>query len=655
MARLGRRQPFPPHLASRWLTIYATVTTAIPGRAQGTGAANGNGATVAPRPVAYSYFADSNASGNYEILFQSGAGSRFLTNDPTYDSWWPRLSPDGQTIMFMRTLAGEHDNTLTHASLWTIRSDGTGLTQRVANPAALGAGIVSFVHPEWRSDGAEVLLLAGDGTNQIVYGLPTSTWASPITILTAPISVAKYSDPNYNPTDSTVVCVAQLVAGFGAANGHYFIGTAPDTASSSFTGIYDNGTTALFDPAVSPDGTKCVFTQLNASNDFSLRKVDWPTGLNVANVLSDTNINTRADWRDNASIWFHRWLNTNFVAGQQKVASINIDGTGFLDSGLLAEFPSNILLAAATGVGTANRASSQTTIGKASGTGVANGASIAETTNGGLASATGAAQNPAPSLTTGAGNAAGTGAANGQGPTVVASAGLASGTGAANNASQQSLAGTATGSGTANGASIAETTNGGNATATGAAQSPSAALSVAPAAASGSGAALSHGPTVAPGAGVAQGTGVAQNPTVQTSGSTTATAGLASGTGTAQGPSVQETEPAGIATASGSAQNPAASLTTTAGAAAGVGAAYNPTITTSSSATASAGLAAGIGAASGPAVQIAPTTTTAAGLGAARAPTIPGARTSFPDACTVTALGDLTATLVAVGDLAWQT
>ncbi len=50
---------------------------------------------------------DSNRTGTYEIFTMpaDGSTSTQLTDDPAWDSWWAKLSPDRTTILFYRTPA----------------------------------------------------------------------------------------------------------------------------------------------------------------------------------------------------------------------------------------------------------------------------------------------------------------------------------------------------------------------------------------------------------------------------------------------------------------------------------------------------------------------------------------------------------------------
>src|SRR5262249_41620476 len=90
-------------------------------------------APLPPRTICF----DSNRTANFEIYTMQSDGTRQvrLTSDRTYDSWWPKLSPDRTKILFVRTPAGVHDTDYKKATTWLMNADGSGLTQ-ILSPGA---------------------------------------------------------------------------------------------------------------------------------------------------------------------------------------------------------------------------------------------------------------------------------------------------------------------------------------------------------------------------------------------------------------------------------------------------------------------------------------------------------------------------------------
>lgn len=84
-----------------------------------------------------------------------------LTTDERYDSWWPRISPNRQQILFYRTTAGTGDN-YTQASLWLMHADGTQARELIASQAN---GWTIQGHAQWSPDGNTLVMCgAADST-----------------------------------------------------------------------------------------------------------------------------------------------------------------------------------------------------------------------------------------------------------------------------------------------------------------------------------------------------------------------------------------------------------------------------------------------------------------------------------------------------------
>ena len=79
---------------------------------------------------------------SYHIWTASEAGFNQLTSDANFDDQYPKWSPDGRTIAFIRKGAGELD---VNSGLWLMSASGT-------NPQALSPGVANFrwVPPEGR-------------------------------------------------------------------------------------------------------------------------------------------------------------------------------------------------------------------------------------------------------------------------------------------------------------------------------------------------------------------------------------------------------------------------------------------------------------------------------------------------------------------------
>ena len=82
------------------------------------------------------------------VMRADGSGFRQLTDDRHKDRW-PRWSPDGKTIVFYSNRSGNYD-------VWTMRHDGSGLTQITHTPSR------SELYPALSPDGKALAFVVGD-------------------------------------------------------------------------------------------------------------------------------------------------------------------------------------------------------------------------------------------------------------------------------------------------------------------------------------------------------------------------------------------------------------------------------------------------------------------------------------------------------------
>ena len=280
-------------------------------------------------------YADCLVGSHYEIFAVSpdGTSVKQLTSDATYDSWWPKLAPDGSKIAFMRTPAGNHDNTLTNATVWTMNPDGSSLTQRFG---AVSLSMTALAHIEWGPDSSEMVFACSDASNDYIKVVSTTTWAVTKTPYTLAHGSGNAYDPAFNPSNQAEIDLVVFTAGV------YVASTLPNLDAQTITGRLNNGATPIYDPYVSPDGTTCVFLQ-NSGGNWSLQKCTWPAGGSKTAVVADSSVNSRGMWISNSKLIFHR-----LVSGETAftLATINSDGTGLTRlGGIRAEYPTPYVVA----------------------------------------------------------------------------------------------------------------------------------------------------------------------------------------------------------------------------------------------------------------------------------------------------------------------
>jgi Tol biopolymer transport system component len=111
---------------------------------------------------------DSNRTGNYEIFTMNATGGdvRQMTHNAKYDSWWARISPNRQTILFYRTPKGVHDRDFSKTSLWVMAANGTHKEE--LRPAGLDGWVIQG-HAEWSPDGKRLVMTGGSRVNPQIW------------------------------------------------------------------------------------------------------------------------------------------------------------------------------------------------------------------------------------------------------------------------------------------------------------------------------------------------------------------------------------------------------------------------------------------------------------------------------------------------------
>lgn len=306
----------------RWAAVLLLGGLAV-GAAASVAPAAGAGRVADPLPAGTLVF-DSNRSGNLEIYALGAGGPRQLTTDAGFDSLWPKVAPDGRTIVFHRTPRGTRDRDYTRASTWVMDADGDGL--RVVLPVgAHGWGLQG--HAEWSPDGRELALVGGPATNPQVFivdadgGRPRRVTRDALGGLRPGTNI----DPSWSPDGRSL-----LFAGCPLA-------VCPDRLLEVYRVDRDGGgetrltSDALpdFDPYWSPDGATVAWLR-NTGTPLS-----WgifamaPDGTRHRAVVDDGATNSKPEWApDSSAIYFHRAPAPLQGPGGFDLYSVRPDGTG---------------------------------------------------------------------------------------------------------------------------------------------------------------------------------------------------------------------------------------------------------------------------------------------------------------------------------------
>lgn len=276
------------------------------------------------------YFS-TNRSGNYEVVRLNDGSLEYLTSDATFDSWWPRQSPDGKTMLFYRShvldrpSTGGHNNNYMQSALWSLDLQ-TGLAVELIPKRAngwLAQGVV-----DWSPDGRKLVMAAIDATSNRWHLFTTEPDGS------NPVQISSRSslflDPSWSDDGSEIVYVAfpPDYSGTELSRLEVYVADADGLNERRLT--FDN--LRDHDPYWSPDGSTIAFETAVEPGFFgvgkwAIRAVDAAGG-DITTVLDDGNINTLPRWsRDGSRILFHRFefgANHGFIG-----ASMNADGTGY--------------------------------------------------------------------------------------------------------------------------------------------------------------------------------------------------------------------------------------------------------------------------------------------------------------------------------------
>lgn len=291
-------------------------------------------ATAPPLPSDRLVF-DSDRSGNFEILTMAADGGdpQQLTDDPRYDSWWPRVSPDRARILFYRAAAGTHDRDATRNSLWMMNADGSGALE--IRPRGTDGWRLQ-AHAEWSPDGSRLVMFGGSRFNPQIY----LTSASGRRVARLTDRPGTNVDPSWSPDGATVYFVG--CPGTLCFERDYEIYSVP-SAGGPVVRLTDDGLRDQ-DPYASPDGRRLAWlteTSTAGIGQWNIRIAD-ADGSNPRRVTDDEHVNSKPEWsRDGRLIYFHR-----LEVGRRRafgIFSIRPDGTELTEltpeSPTVSEYP----------------------------------------------------------------------------------------------------------------------------------------------------------------------------------------------------------------------------------------------------------------------------------------------------------------------------
>jgi len=299
------------------------------GKSDSTGA--GSPGPITPLATNQLVFDSDRAGGTHEIYAMNtdGTGVTRLTNDASYQNWWPRVSPDRKKVLFYRAPADKPES-YPDAGLWVMNADGSGVTQLRAKGED---GWSMQGHGEWSPDGAKIAMFGSVGAALEIF-VTDANGKNPVQYTSRG---GVNTDVSWSP-DGTKLLFNGCPSAASCAPANYEIYVMDAMPLSTATRITNDGL-ADYDPYFSPDGTKIAWlvnvdptanvipATTTALGRWAIRIAT--IGGPASYLIDDGNINSKPAWSlDGQTIYFHRMVPPDY---RFKVFRIGNDGRGLTD------------------------------------------------------------------------------------------------------------------------------------------------------------------------------------------------------------------------------------------------------------------------------------------------------------------------------------
>ena len=246
---------------------------------------------------------DSNRTGNFELFLMNADGMRQaqLTRNVAFDSFWPKPSPDGRQILFVRAPAGTHDTDYGKTTTWIMNSDGSDLRQILPQGAH---GWTIQGHPEWSPDGTKIVIIGGAKHNSQIF-IVNPDGSNPVRVTNNANGGPRGGtniDPSWHPDGKSLLFVG-CPASFCLPSSYEVYRVNID--GSGETRLTHDGL-ADYDPYYSPSGSDIAWLRNIGAARWAIYRMR-SDGSGQEAVIDDGGVNSKpAWWHGSSTIVFHR-------------------------------------------------------------------------------------------------------------------------------------------------------------------------------------------------------------------------------------------------------------------------------------------------------------------------------------------------------------
>jgi len=247
-----------------------------------------------------------------------------VIEDSSSQDWWPRVSPDKETILWYKSPLSGDLNNYAEAELWMANPDGSN-QRRVLESGAYGWTEMGVA--DWSPDGSQLVMAAIDDSGHYHIFITDAEGRNPRKISQRN---SLFADPSWSPDGTKIVYTAfpedYVGINFFKLEIHTMDLDGSNEQRLTFDEYRDH------DPYYSPDGRQIAFESQHGlvyclQGSWAVRKVVLESG-RVEDVIFDGHLNGVVAWsKDSKHIYFPRLV----CLQPQKIMKIDENGENMIE------------------------------------------------------------------------------------------------------------------------------------------------------------------------------------------------------------------------------------------------------------------------------------------------------------------------------------